>query len=431
MIENKPFKLTASQEKAAALLTAPDIHNVLLYGGSRSGKSFYILRLMVIRAMKYANSRQTVLRRTFSDCRTSIGMDTLPKVLKLCFPELTYHLDKTDWFFRFDNGSEIWMGGLDDKERVDKILGKEYITIYFNEASQISYQSVTTAMSRLAQLCADVNGTPAINKAYYDCNPPTKSHWLFTLFVKKMDPIENIPLADPDDFAMMQMNPDGNKENINKEYLENTLANMPYRQRMRFLAGEFMEDLDSGLWTREMISPKRVQVSELPQLVRVVVGVDPAVTANEKSDATGIVVVGADINGELYVLDDATIKASPALWAKAVCDMYYQHDADRIVGEVNNGGDLVEMNLRNIDKSVSYKSVHASKGKIVRAEPVAHLYERGLVHHVGIFPELEDEMCEYNPADSKASPNRLDALVWSITELSIKKSRACIWQAAG
>jgi phage terminase large subunit-like protein len=423
-MNKREFKQTDSQKQATELLGNPDVHHVLLYGGSRSGKTIEIIRSMIIRAVVYAGSRQLVLRRTSCDVRTSVGMDTMPKIIEMCFPGIPCTLDKTDWFFKFGNGSEIWLGGLDDKERAEKILGKEYITIYFNEASQIAYESIITARSRLAQLSYNQEGRQAINKEYYDCNPPTKSHWLYKVFVKHIEPIENMPLANPEDYAMLQMNPDGNKENIDKNYLESTLANMPYRQRQRFLAGEFTEDMDSGLWTREIINKHRVRSSQLPQFKRTVVAVDPAVTANEKSDETGIVVAALGFDDDFYILRDATIKCSPAMWAKEVCNVYYEYDADRIVAEVNNGGDLVEINIRTVDKSVAYKKVTATRGKIVRAEPIAALYEQGRVHHVEMFNELEDELCEYNPVTETKSPNRLDALVWALTELNAKKYRA-------
>lgn len=422
------FKQTDSQKEATKLLGDPDVHHALLYGGSRSGKSFEILRAMIIRAIVFPGSRQVVIRRTFCDVRTSIGMDTFPKVIELCFPGLPCHLDKTDWFFKFGNGSEIWLGGLDDKDRADKILGKEYISIYFNEASQIAYESIIIARSRIAQRVFSETGVQAVNREYYDCNPPTKSHWLYKVFIKNMEPIENTLLPNPDDFGILQMNPDGNKDNIDENYLKSTLANMPFRQRQRFLAGEFTDDLDSGLWTREVINKNRVISSQVPLFKRVVVAVDPAVTANEKSDATGIMVTALGVDDDFYVLRDATLKCSPAMWAKEVCAMYYEYNADRVVAEVNNGGDLVEINIRTVDKSIPYKKVHATRGKIVRAEPIAARYEQGKVHHVGIFPELEDQMCEYNPLDSNMkSPNNLDSLVWGITELDLKKYRATCW----
>lgn len=151
---------------------------------------------------------------------------------------------------------------------------------------------------------------------------------------------------------------------------------------------------------------------------RVVVGVDPAMKSKEESDDTGIIVAGRKGN-DAYVFDDATCQKSPAEWAKEVIKQYRAHKADRVVAEINQGGDLVEATIRNVDRFVPYTGVHATRGKAIRAEPVAALYEQHRVHHVGNFPELEDELLNFNPTlgRQQKSPNRLDALVWAMAEL--------------
>lgn len=182
------------------------------------------------------------------------------------------------------------------------------------------------------------------------------------------------------------------------------------------LYGEILEQAEGALWSIDMIDKTRVRDSP-SDLGRVVVAIDPAVTSNEKSDETGIVVAGA--NGpESYVLADRTMKASPNDWAKRAVALYWRYQADAIVAEVNNGGDLVETIIRSIDSRVRVKSVRASRGKAIRAEPVAALYERGLVHHVGSFPELEEQMTTWEPSHVK-SPDRIDALVWALTDLQL------------
>ncbi|GAG01957.1 unnamed protein product, partial [marine sediment metagenome] len=149
-----------------------------------------------------------------------------------------------------------------------------------------------------------------------------------------------------------------------------------------------------------------------------VVAIDPAVTAKDSSDYTGIVVAGIDSNGEVFVLQDATMKGAPHEWAQQAVDLFKIYQADRIVAEVNQGGDMVEATLRAIDPSVPYKSVRATRGKLLRAEPVAALYEQDRVHHVGVFAELEEQQCTWIPG--KPSPDRLDALVWAVTELALE-----------
>ncbi len=400
-------KKTAKQRQAIALMSDPTIRYALLSGGSRSGKTFIACYAVVVRALKAASTRHAILRYHFRDVKNAVGRDTMPKVLKLI--GTPYTLDKTDWFFTLPNGSEIWLGGLDDDDRVEKILGMEYATIYYNESSQISYHAFTTAQTRLAQK-ADL-----VNRAYVDCNPPTKSHWLYKLFLEHIDPETRVPVPAPEKYGVLNMNPIDNRENLPEGYIEDTLAALPERKRRRFLEGEWLDDPEGALWKRSMIDDHR-HTGTLPNLVRIVVGVDPAVTGSETSDETGIVVVGKDERGHLYVLGDYSVRGSPLDWAKRVAWAVDKHKADRVIGETNNGGDLVEVTLRTIRRDLPFKKVTASRGKYIRAEPVAALYEKGEVHHIGAFPDLEDQMCEWVPGDD--SPDRMDALVWAITELA-------------
>lgn len=187
------------------------------------------------------------------------------------------------------------------------------------------------------------------------------------------------------------------------------------------LLAEILEDSEGALWKREeMIEAYRVV--KHPTLARVVVAIDPATTSIEDSSETGIVVAGRDGNGHVYVLEDLSLRASPQKWAEAAVTAYHKYGADRIVAETNQGGDLVEHTIRNVDRSVAYKKVTASRGKVLRAEPIAALYEQGKAHHVGAFPYLEDQMCQWE--QGQASPDRLDALVWSLTELTIGLTHA-------
>lgn len=182
------------------------------------------------------------------------------------------------------------------------------------------------------------------------------------------------------------------------------------------LHSELIEDVDGAIWKRQDIEKNRVE--KAPPLVRVVIPIDPATTSNEGSDETGIIPVGIDENGHGYVLDDQTIKASPQTWASVAIAAYNQWKADRVIGEDNNGGDLIEYTLRTIDRNIPYRKVHASRGKIARAEPIAALYEQGKVHHVGTHAMLEDEMCTWTLGDR--SPNRIDSLVWGLSYLMLK-----------
>ncbi len=187
------------------------------------------------------------------------------------------------------------------------------------------------------------------------------------------------------------------------------------------LDGEVLDDTPGALWTLAQIDALRVD--EAPPLRRIVVAIDPAVTSSEDSDETGIIVAGlaAGRDPHGYVLEDVTqTQASPDTWARVAVAAYYRHRADRIVAEINNGGEMVELTLRTVDRKVSYKAVRASRGKQTRAEPVSALYEQGRVHHVGHHATLEDQMTTWAPAFSEKSPDRVDALVWALTELMVE-----------
>ena len=183
------------------------------------------------------------------------------------------------------------------------------------------------------------------------------------------------------------------------------------------LNAELLDDVEGALWSSTMIDSARV--GHTPDMVRIVVAIDPATTSGEDSDETGIVVAGRGVDGHAYVLRDLSCRLSSNGWGNRAINAYREFGADRIVAEVNNGGNLVEDVLRVIDRTVSYKAVHASRGKVVRAEPISALYEQQRVHHVGLFGELETQMCSFVPDHLDGSPDRVDALVWALTELML------------
>jgi phage terminase large subunit-like protein len=181
------------------------------------------------------------------------------------------------------------------------------------------------------------------------------------------------------------------------------------------LYGEILDTVEGALWTREMI--ERARVTDIPPLIRIVVAIDPAVTNNANSDETGIVAAGITSDNHYYVLSDKSLRASPDAWARQAVNLYHDLGADKIIAETNNGGDMVTLLIKQVDHSAPVKKVTATRGKQLRAEPISSLYEQGRVHHHGYFAELETQMCEWTPVSSE-SPDRLDALVWAITELN-------------
>lgn len=411
------------------MLSGPATH-CMLFGGSRSGKTFLHVRNVVFRALKAPTSRHAILRFRFNHVKASIVLDTFPKVMQLAFPGVQYEMDKTDWYARLPGDSQIWFGGLDDKERTEKILGQEYATLYLNECSQIPQGSRDMAATRLAQRVeVKLEGRPVTilkPRMYYDCNPPSKAHWTYKMFVQKVDPESKMPLANPLDYVCMQMNPQDNAENLAGDYLS-TLSALSPRLRKRFMDGEFADATPNQLFSEESLEKWRVLDGSVPDFLRVVVAVDPSGSGdvdNADNDAIGIVVAALGTDGNAYVIEDLTVKAGPATWGKVAVDGYERNDADCIVSEVNYGGAMVEATIQTVrreqgQRKVPYKAVSATRGKVVRAEPISALYEQGKVRHVGYFRDLEDELMAFSTVGytGDRSPNRADALIWALTEL--------------
>jgi phage terminase large subunit-like protein len=419
------LKLTPKQTEANALL-AGDATHIMLFGGSRSGKTFLLVRAVVMRAMKAPRSRHAIVRYRFNAVKNSIVLDTFPKVMRLCFPGVHYELNKSDWFGTLPNGSEIWFAGLDDKERTEKILGMEFVTIYPNECSQIPYKSIETAITRLAQRAeqqaiGDLPATQLKPRVYYDCNPPSKAHWSYRLFRQKQNPETKEKLVNPDNYVSMQINPSDNVDNLADGYLD-TLRAMSARARKRFLDGEFADANPNQLFPDEHIDRWRVTDGILPDMVRIIVAVDPSGADdvdNADNDAIGIVVAGLGVDGNAYLLEDLTVKAGPATWGKVATDAYDRHQADAIVGETNFGGAMVQHVIRTCRPRTNFIKVTASRGKVQRAEPFSALYEQGKVRHVGYLSALEDELAGFSTAGytGPESPNRADAGIWGLAAL--------------
>lgn len=417
------FIKTTKQREAIDLM-ASDPKYTLLYGGSRSGKSFIIIYAITHRALKEAGSRHLIVRFAFNHAKQSLWHDTIPKVLKLCFPGVNPVQNKSDWFLEFSNGSQIWLGGLDDKDRTEKVLGNEYSSIFINEASQISYASYAILLTRLAQK------TALTNRIYCDCNPPSTQHWTYKLFIQNVNPDSNEAL-DGKYYSHMRMNPDDNLENLPEDYIESVLNTLSHRQQKRFRYGEFMDDIEGALWTYDIIDKYRVAELPLdqfgkPALKTIVTAIDPSGTSTQSSDEAGIVTAGIGFDGHFYVLDDVSGIMSPNQWATYGIRNMYKWEGDRIVAETNQGWDMVKAVIHNIDKTVRVIDVVAKKNKFARAEPVVGLYERGQVHHVGRLDKLEDQMTSWDSREAKESPGRIDALVYAITDLMGKGRNAFI-----
>lgn len=238
---------TLKQNEALDLLgsDATDIH---LYGGSRSGKTTIILYALDIRALKEPYSRHCIFRYHLTDVYNSIFLDSFPKVLNLINPQIYKALrisnDKSALYVKFPNGSEIWFAGLDTADRAEKVLGREFSSIYFNEISQIPFSSVLKAKTRLAQK------NNLVKKSYYDENPAGKRYWSYKLFIEKTNPKDNTPLANPQNYTSMLMNPIDNIDNIDNNFIK-ILEEYPQDEKNRFLYGIFNSGIDGAIYNRE------------------------------------------------------------------------------------------------------------------------------------------------------------------------------------
>ena len=368
-------QLTPRQVEAEALLNSASTH-CMLFGGSRSGKTFAIVRKIVARALAY-KSRHAILRFRFNHVVTSIAMDTLPRVMEMCFPGAVADskLDKSLWVYTLPNGSEIWFGGLDEKERTEKILGQEYATIYLNECSQIPLASRDIAVTRLAQ------STPMPLKMLYDCNPPSRRHWTHQLFLDKLDPARHQPLVNPGNYASLLMNPEHNRANLKPEYIAE-LENLDERKRKRFLLGVFSDDEEDALWTPEMLDNGRLIDRPPPDMQRIMVAVDPSGCSGPedlRSDEIGVVVCGLG----------ATVAATSSRTCPGGSDptsgndsriAYNRQSRDAVVGEMNYGGAIVGEVIRTAVSEGGYPFNSARSPRhaasIVRAEPIAALVRK-------------------------------------------------------
>jgi phage terminase large subunit-like protein len=244
--------------------------------------------------------------------------------------------------------------------------------------------------------------------------------WLATTTPKPVKLLRELLAREGRDVVVTRGSTFANAANLAPNFLEGIKARYGgTRLGRQELEAELLSDVPGALWQLDWIDRDRVE--RAPELKRIVVAVDPAVSTNEGSDETGIVVAGIDANRHGYVIEDLSGRYAPHEWAAVAVNAYRRHKADRIIAEKNNGGDMVETTIRMVSTNVSFKAVHASRGKVTRAEPISALYEQKKVHHLGTLTQLEDQMCaftsDFDRSRSGYSPDRVDALVWALSEL--------------
>lgn len=416
------MKLNPGQQRALDETLAAGARNCLLYGGSRSGKTALFTAIIDDRALASPGSWHLIVRKEAVDVKTKVMQGTFPSIWRMKHGDTPM----PDWngefgYYQYPNGARIWAGGLNDAKAMERLLGGEYATIYINEASQVTYEGFLLLRTRLAQTCKRIDGTDLPQRMYVDLNPTSNRHWTYQLWVNGVEPSDQKPI-DRANYRFTVINPDDNRDNLSVEYIEELKA-APERTKRRFYLGEFVADEDNALWRRDFF--KRAHPTENGSwpvtMRRIVVAIDPAVTSKPGSDETGIVAVGQGSDGNGYVLDDASGRFRPEEWARRAVSVFHELGADRIIAEANNGGEMVESTIRAVAPDVPVTLVRASRGKVTRAEPVAALYERGKVRHMGYFPELEDQCCSMTVAFDREvagwSPDRVDALVWAVTDL--------------
>lgn len=427
------LRLNPIQVRADALFAQPHITTLLCRGGTGSGKTVYTCSAVLKRGLQFPKTRHVIFRATAVEARTMLFNATFRETLDMM---LTTSDGSSTWDFfdsknlitrepmcvKLPNGSEIHFGGLDDNASLNKILGADYATALISEAQNIdSYRVVQRVKGRLRQKAQDADGVALIPKLIMDCNPPSKRHWTYQVFVEKLHPIKKTPLKNPDSYAEIKMNAEHNVENLSAGYLDGMDYDANEHQQM--LLGEWFDQIDNPLFYADDIANQRQRArspDDCDDLTAIVVAVDPAVTSKEGSDETGIVVVGADEDGHGYVLEDLSGVYTPYQWASVAASAFDRWKANHVVAEKNQGGDMVELTLRTANSSIPVKLIHASRGKEIRAESTSTAYRQKRIHHCGEFAVLEKQLLEFETGFDrrrKGSPDRLDALVHGFNDI--------------
>ena len=376
------------------------------WGKTRTGASDIVLY-----ALKNPNSRCAVIAPTTGDLRR-VCFEGVSGVISIipteCYKENPFKsYNKTTSEIELFNGSKII--GFSASEP-DRLRGSQYHRAWCDELASWRYPE-------------------AYDQLIFGLRLGKKPQVVITTTPRPTQIITKLFERKNKDVFVTQGSTFENEDNLAESALEQFKDRYEgTRLGRQELYAEILEDIEGALWTHFQLDKCRIKPEKTPEQRRIVIAVDPAVTANANSDETGIIIAGVDENDKFFILDDKSGKFSPDRWARLVIEEYYRYNANLIVAETNNGGDLVERLLRTVDRNVPYKSVTATRGKMLRAEPISALYEQNKVFHTKIFSELEEQMCSYT-GDKGKSPDRLDALVWALTELSSSSKRA-IWRVS-
>ena len=365
---------------------------VLLLAGRGWGKSHWLSNEIISTSLSKPNLRILLMAADFNNLK-KVNFLGDSGIINCINPDIKYEFNKTDLSLMFENGSQVISYSA---EAYDKTRGSQFHYGFLDELAAWQYASEGLEAARLVMRLGE--------------HPK-----LFIATTPRPTAVIRELVADPD---VMVIN--GKTEDnyfLPPQYIDQLRKKLTDRMFRQECLAQILDDNPYALWRMSDIDASRVGKS--PELRRIVVGVDPAVTSSDDSDETGIVVAGVGYDGRFYVLEDCTMTAAtPEQWAARAIEAYEKWDADSIVAEVNQGGDMVESLLLRKSRGVRVQKVRATKGKEIRAEPIAALYERREASHVGRLDDLERQMTEWDPVNSKKSPDRIDALVWALTELS-------------
>jgi predicted phage terminase large subunit-like protein len=385
----------------------PDTRYFLITGGRGSGKS-YSVALSLLNLTYEPDNIILFTRWTMISAHISIIPEFLEKI-EVMGVESDFDITQNE-IVNNKTGSKILFRGIKTSQgtataNLKSISG--VTTWVLDEAEELVDEDI------FDRIDLSIRAKDIPNRVMLVMNPSFKSHWIYKRWM----------ISNRIDTTYIHTTYLQNKENLSQSFIDQakrTKVENLHRYEHLFL-GKWLDDAEGMLWNRQII--ERSRMPKAPDLERIVVAIDPAATANMDSDETGIVVVGKDKAGNGYVLEDLSGKYSPSQWGALAVKAKERWDADCIVAEKNQGGDMVESVIRSMGERYRVKLVTATKGKYVRAEPVYSFYEQGKIYHIGQFPILESQMITFDPEKGK-SPDRVDALVWGFTELIVNTGRS-------
>ena len=390
-------------------INPPTTRYFLLTGGRGSAKSFHVSTFLL--NLTYEKGHTILFTRyTMIAAHISIIPEFLEKI-DILNKHADFEITKTD---------------ITNKATGSKILFRGIKTSSGNQTANLkSIQGVTTWVLDEAEELTEENTFNTIdlsirhkslpNRVIMVMNPSHRTHFIYKRWFEG---------GRQPDTTYIHTSYRDNIDNLSQSFIDQAAKTKVINEERynHLFLGHWVDSVEGLFWNRALLD--RLRIDTRPQLTRVVVAIDPASTANKNSDETGIIVVGRDAQGHGYVLEDKSGRWTPAEWGLLATQAAKAWGADCIVAETNQGGDMVQNVIRNIDSTVRYKGVHATKGKYTRAEPIYNLYELGRVYHVGQHPILELQMCTFNPNEGE-SPDRVDALVWGLTEVMLEQKQ--VW----